>query len=77
MDYDKSAKTTKEFFKKVQNKLHYAVHRHTAAEIIIEKADADQKNMGLTTWKSAPEEIDFLNRLVSMNYSDWFIIKFR
>ncbi len=54
IDYDKSAKTTKDFFKKVQNKLHYAVHRHTAAEIITERADADRKNMGLTTWKSAP-----------------------
>jgi hypothetical protein len=54
IDYDKSAKTTKEFFKKVQNKLHYAVHRHTAAEIILERADAARKNMGLTSWKSAP-----------------------
>ncbi len=54
IDYDKSSKTTKDFFKKVQNKLHYAVHRHTAAEIIMDRADSDLKNMGLTTWKAAP-----------------------
>jgi hypothetical protein len=54
-DYDKSAKTTREFFKLVQNKLHYAVHRHTAAELIVERADAEKENMGLTTWEAAPE----------------------
>lgn len=53
-DYDKDAKTTQEFFKIVQNKLHFAVHRHTAAELIVERADANQANMGLTTWESAP-----------------------
>jgi hypothetical protein len=53
-DYDKSAKTTREFFKMVQTKLHYAVHRHTAAELIYERADANEKNMGLTTWETAP-----------------------
>jgi len=53
-DYDKDAKTTREFFKMVQNKLHYAVHRHTAAEVIVERADADKEHMGLTTWETAP-----------------------
>jgi hypothetical protein len=53
-DYDKAAKTTREFFKLVQNRLHYAVHRHTAAELIVERADADAEHMGLTTWFAAP-----------------------
>jgi hypothetical protein len=53
-DYDKDAKTTREFFKLVQNKLHYAVHRHTAAELIAERADAEKERMGLTTWEAAP-----------------------
>jgi len=53
-DYDKDAKTTQEFFKLVQNKLHYAVHRHTAAELIVERADAGKEHMGLTTWETAP-----------------------
>ena len=54
-DYDKSAKTTQDFFKLVQNKLHYAVHRYTAAELIVERASSDKKHMGLTTWESAPD----------------------
>jgi len=53
-DYDKDAKTTRDFFKLVQNKLHYAVHRHTAAELIVKRADAGKENMGLTTWETAP-----------------------
>lgn len=53
-DYDKDSKTTQLFFKTVQNKLHYAVHRHTAAELIMERADADKDHMGLTTWEAAP-----------------------
>jgi len=53
-DYDKDAKTTQLFFKTVQNKLHYAVHRHTAAELIVERADAEKEHMGLTTWEAAP-----------------------
>lgn len=53
-DYDKSSYTTREFFKMVQNKMHYAVHRHTAAELIVERADADKEHMGLTTWENAP-----------------------
>ena len=53
-DYDKDASTTKTFFKMVQNKMHYAVHRHTAAELIVERANAEKEHMGLTTWESAP-----------------------
>ena len=55
LDYDRTAKTTKQFFTKVQNKMHYAVHGHTAAELIYERADADKPHMGLTTWAAAPE----------------------
>jgi hypothetical protein len=54
-DYDKNSRTTQLFFQTVQNKLHYAVHRHTAAELIMERADADKEHMGLTTWEAAPE----------------------
>ena len=54
-DYDKDAKTTQLFFKTVQNKMHYAVHRHTAAELIVERANADKEHMGLTTWENAPD----------------------
>jgi len=53
-DYDKDAKVTRDFFKLVQNKLHYAVHRHTAAELIVDRADAEKENMGLATWETAP-----------------------
>lgn len=53
-DYDKDAKTTRLFFQTVQNKMHYAVHRHTAAELIYERADAEKPHMGLHTWKDAP-----------------------
>ena len=55
IDYNNDAPTTKEFFAKVQNKLHYAVHGHTAAEIIIERAKSSRKNMGLTSWDKAPD----------------------
>lgn len=54
-DYDKEAKTTRLFFKTVQNKMHFAVHRHTAAELIVERADATKEHMGLTTWENAPD----------------------
>lgn len=52
-DYDKNAKTTRQFFQTVQNKMHFAVHRHTAAELIYERADAAKEHMGLTTWENA------------------------
>lgn len=54
-DYDKDASTTKLFFQTVQNKLHYATHRHTAAELIAERADAQKEHMGLTSWENAPD----------------------
>ncbi|SCJ78497.1 Virulence protein [uncultured Eubacterium sp.] len=54
-DYDKDAKTTRQFFQTVQNKMHWAVHRHTAAELIVARADAEKKHMGLTTWEAAPD----------------------
>lgn len=55
VDYDKTAKTTRDFFAKVQNKLHWAIHRHTAAELIYERADSAKENMGLTTWEGSPK----------------------
>lgn len=54
LDYDRTSKTTKQFFAKVQNKMHYAVHGHTAAELIYERTDANKPHMGLTTWEAAP-----------------------
>ncbi|GAY30055.1 hypothetical protein IMSAGC014_01695 [Bacteroidaceae bacterium] len=54
IDYNKDAPTTRLFFKKVQNKMHYAIHGHTAAELIVERANADKELMGLTTWENAP-----------------------
>lgn len=53
-DYDPAASTTREFFALVQNKLHWATHRHTAAEVIVERADAAREHMGLTSWAAAP-----------------------
>lgn len=55
IDYNRDAPTTKMFFKMMQNKMHYAVHGHTAAELIVERADAGQEHMGLTTWENAPD----------------------
>ena len=55
IDYNRDAPTTRLFFKKVQNKMHYAVHGHTAAELIVERANADKEHMGLTTWENAPD----------------------
>lgn len=55
MDYNKDAPTTRLFFQRIQNKMHYAVHGRTAAELIVERADADKEHMGLTTWENAPD----------------------
>src|SRR5574344_923982 len=55
VDYNKDAPTTKDFFAKVQNKMHYAIHGHTAAELIHERANAERECMGLTTWENAPQ----------------------
>lgn len=81
IDYDPRVEMTQKFFKTVQNKIHYSVHGHTAAEIIYERADAEKDFMGLTTWSGAMptkpeaeiaknylthEEIKSLNRIVSL-----------
>ncbi len=69
VDYDKNAKTTQTFFATVQNKLHYAVHRHTASELIVARADADKKFMGLTTWHDAPDgKIQKYDVSIAKNY---------
>lgn len=54
IDYNKDAPTTRLFYKKMQNKMHFAVHGHTAAKLIVDRADADKEHMGLTTWEKAP-----------------------
>ena len=69
IDYDPKAKTTRDFFAKVQNKLHWAIHGHTAAEVIYERADAEKEHMGLTTWKDAPDgKIQEFDVIVAKNY---------
>ncbi|MGN0037298.1 MAG: virulence RhuM family protein [Bacteroidaceae bacterium] len=55
IDYNRDAPTTRIFYKKMQNKIHFAVHGHTAAELIVKRADATKEHMGLTTWEKAPE----------------------
>ena len=55
IDYNRDAPTTRLFFKKIQNKMHYATHGHTAAGLIVERANAEKEHMGLTTWENAPE----------------------
>ena len=54
IDYNKDAPTTRLFYKRIQNKIHFAVHGHTAAELIVERANAEKEHMGLTTWENAP-----------------------
>ena len=69
LDYDKTSNATKQFFAKVQNKMHYAVHGHTAAELIYERADAEKPHMGLTTWADAPDgKIMKSDVIVAKNY---------
>ena len=69
IDYNKDAPTTRLFFKKVQNKMHYAVHGHTAAELIVERANADKEHLGLTTWENAPNgKIVKIDVSVAKNY---------
>jgi len=71
LDYDKEAKTTREFFARVQNKMHFAVHGHTAAELIVDRADAEKEHMGLTTWHEAPwGKITLSDAVVAKNYLD-------
>lgn len=69
MDYDAQAPETRAFYAKVQNKLHYAVHGHTAAELIMERADAEKEHMGLTTWEKAPHgKIVKTDVVIAKNY---------
>ena len=68
-DYDKNAVTTRKFFASVQNKLHWAIHRHTAAELIMERANAEKENMGLTSWRKAPDgKIEKSDVSIAKNY---------
>ncbi len=81
IDYDPRAETSQQFFATIQNKMHWAAHGHTAAELIVQRADATQPNMGLTSWQGSrprkadveiaknylgEQELDLLNRLVTM-----------
>lgn len=69
VDYDKNAKTTKRFYATIQNKMHFAVHGHTAAELIVERADSTKQHMGLTTWQDAPDgKIKQSDTIVAKNY---------
>lgn len=69
IDYDVTAQVTKRFFSTVQNKLHWAIHGQTAAEVIYHRADADKQNMGLTSWKDAPlGKIQKFDVVVAKNY---------
>lgn len=69
IDYDITAQATKRFFATVQNKLHWAIHGQTAAEVILNRADSDKQNMGLTTWKDAPAgKIQKFDVAVAKNY---------
>jgi hypothetical protein len=69
MDYDPSATATKRFFAAVQNKMHFAVHGHTAAEVIKDRADHTKPNMGLTTWEDSPDgKIQRYDVSVAKNY---------
>ena len=69
IDYDKNAATTRRFYATVQNKMHYAVHGHTAAELIVDRADHAKEHMGLTTWADAPEgKIKKSDVTVAKNY---------
>lgn len=69
LDYDVTASVTKRFFATVQNKLHWAIHGQTAAEMVYTRADADKTHMGLTTWKDAPAgKIQKFDLNVAKNY---------
>ena len=69
IDYNRDALTTRLFFKMMQNKMHYAVHGRTAAEVIVERADAEQEHMGLTSWENAPDgKIVKTDVVIAKNY---------
>ncbi|MBQ8360768.1 MAG: virulence RhuM family protein [Bacteroidaceae bacterium] len=69
IDYNRDAPTTRLFFKMMQNKMHYAIHGRTAAELIVERADAEQEHMGLTSWENAPDgKIVKTDVVIAKNY---------
>ena len=73
LDYDKDALATKRFYSTVQNKMHYAIHGHTAAELIVERADHTKDHMGLTTWADAPDgKIKKSDVTIAKNYLNEF-----
>lgn len=73
IDYDITAKATKRFFATVQNKLHWAIHGHTAAEVIVDRASHKKDNMGLTTWEKAPKgKIEIYDVSIAKNYLSEF-----
>jgi len=76
LDYDPSATATKRFFAAVQNKMHYAIHGNTAAEVIVDRADYEKENMGLTSWEGAPQgKIHKYDVSVAKNYlSDFDLV---
>jgi hypothetical protein len=72
IDYDPQAKMTQLFFQTVQNKMHWAAHGHTAAEIVRQRADAARPNLGLTTWKNAPAgPVRRQDVTIAKNYRQW------
>ena len=76
VDYDKNSASTKRFYATVQNKMHYAVHGHTAAELIKERADSTKEHMGLTTWQDAPDgKIKKSDVTVAKNYLSEFELR--
>ena len=69
VDYNKDAPTTRDFFAKVQNKLHFAIHGHTAAELVVKRADSNKEHMGLTSWENAPHgKIIKTDVVIAKNY---------
>ena len=69
IDYDKDSETTKSFFANVQNKMHYAIHGETVAEVVYHRADASKENMGLTSWEGSPvSKIHKYDVSVAKNY---------
>ena len=73
IDYDRNAQSTRRFYATVQNKMHFAVHGHTAAEVIVDRADAKKPHMGLTTWKAAPDgKIQESDVVIAKNYLSEF-----
>lgn len=73
IDYDKDAFSTRRFYATVQNKMHFAIHGHTAAELIVERADSMKKHMGLTTWNDYPNgKIQKSDVVIAKNYLSEF-----